>query len=339
MKRYTWLWFALLALCAGLTQAGGLEKKHIVDTAYVAEAMKRGALLWDVRSADDFRKGHIPGALNIGHIGQVLRYEHDEDYLPVPQIEKILGDAGIDPSREIVVYGEKADPFAYFGWFTVGYFGGNNVTVYHGGIDDWRSARKEVSNDPVKPQALALKLKARPELVIGTDEIVSKLNSSVQIIDARTPREFSGEDIRAIRGGHIPGAINIPFQNNWIDPDARAKLAKREVAAKDGMNLKPLDQLKATYAKLDPEKETIVYCQSGVRAAESLAVLKELGFRNLKLYDSSWLGYSNALSTPVEAVTFFNVGQMVGKMDAMQRRLDGMDRLLHEMMKAMKQTP
>lgn len=339
MKQLKWILFAMLALSAGLAQAGGTDKRLIVDTAYVADAMKRGALLWDVRSADDFRKSHIPGALNVGSIGQVLRYDHSEDYLPTPQIEKILGDAGIDPSREIVVYGDKADPFVYFGLFTVQYFGGNNATVYHGGIDDWRAARKEVSNDPVKPQPVALKLKPRADLVIDTDEIVSKLNANVQIVDARTPREFSGEDIRAIRGGHIPGAINIPFQKNWNDPETSIKLAKREVANKDGMNLKPLEQMKALYAKLDPAKETIVYCQSGVRAAESAAVLKDLGFKNVRIYDTSWLGYSNALSTPVEDVTFFNVGQMIGKMDAMQRRLDGMDRVLNEMMKAMKQVP
>ncbi|MBS4095267.1 MAG: hypothetical protein KGZ83_00340 [Sulfuricella sp.] len=336
MKQFKWILFALLALSAGLALAGGADKRLIVDTGYVADAMKRGALLWDVRNADDFRKGHIPGALNVGNIGQVLRYDHSEDYLPTPQIEKILGDGGIDLNREIVVYGDKADPFVYFGLFTVQYFGGNNVSIYHGGIDDWRAAKKEISSEPVKHQTVALKLKPRPELVIDTEEVVSKLNANVQIIDARTPREYNGEDIRAIRGGHIPGAINIPFQKNWSDPDTPLKLAKREVANKDGMNLKPLDQIKVLYAKLDPEKETIVYCQSGVRAAESAAVLKDLGFKNVKVYDASWLGYSNALSTPVESVSFFNVGQMLGRMDAMQRRLDSMERVLNEMMKAMK---
>lgn len=336
MKQLKIMLFAALALCATLAQAGVAEKRLIVDTAFVAEAQKHGALLWDVRGADEYRKGHIPGALNVGDIGKTLRYEHNEDYLPTPQIEKILGDAGIDPAREIIVYGDKADPYVYFGLFTAQYFGANQVYVYHGGIDDWKAARKEISNDPVKPTPIALKLKLRPELTVATDEVVSKLSSNVQIVDARSPKEFSGEDIRAIRGGHIPGAVNIPFQKNWADPDAPAKLAKREVANKDGMGLKPLDQLKALYAKLDPEKETIVYCQSGVRAAESAAVLKDLGFKNVKVYDASWLGYSNALSTPVENATVFNVGLMNSKLDAMQRRIDAMERVLAEIVKAMK---
>lgn len=326
----------LLALFAGLAEAVVLEKRLIVDTAFVADALKRGALLWDVRDAESYRRGHIPGALNIGSIGSALRFDHNEDFLPTAQIEKILGDAGIDPTREIVMYGDKADSSAYFGLFTAQYFGGNNAHVYHGGIDDWRAARKELATEAPKHVPVALKLKTHPELTVDTQEMVSKLGANVQIVDTRSPREFSGEDIRAIRGGHIPGAVNIPFQKNWADPDTPAKLARREIANKDGMGLKSPEQLKALYARLDPDKETIVYCQSGVRAAESAAVLKDLGFKNVKLYDASWLGYANALSTPVENATFFNVGQMNGKLDAMQRRIEAMERVLGEMMKAIR---
>lgn len=326
----------LLALFANLAVASAPEKRLIVDTAFVADAIKRGVLLWDVRDAESYRKGHIPGALNIGAIGSVLRFEHNEDYLPTAQIEKILGEAGIDPAREIVVYGDKADPIGYFGLFTVQYFGGGNVHVYHGGIDDWKAARKETATETPKQAPLALKLKTLPDLTITTEEVVGKIGTGTQIVDARSPKEYSGEDIRAIRGGHIPSAISIPFQRNWSDPDAHAKPVKKEAPNKDGLNLKSPEQLKALYARLDPDKETIVYCQSGVRAAESAAVLKDLGFKNVRVYDASWLGYANALNTPVENVSVFNVGQMNGKLEAMQRRIDAMERVLGEMMKAMK---
>lgn len=328
--------FALLVLFASFAMASAPEKRLIVDTAFVAEAIKRGALLWDVRDTESYRKGHIPGALNIGNIGSVLRYEHNEDYLPTDQIEKILGEAGIDPTREIVVYGNKAEPVVYFGLFTVQYFGGNNAHIYHGGIDDWKAAKKEIATETPKTVPLALKLKTLPDLVVVTDEVVGKIGANVQIVDVRSPKEFSGEDIRALRGGHIPGAINIPFQKNWNDPDIAVRLLKREVANKDGMNLKSPEQLKALYAKLDPVRETIVYCHSGVRAAQTATVLKDLGFRNVKIYDASWLGYANALSAPVENLSIFNVGQMSGKLDAMQRRIEAMERVLGEMMKAIK---
>jgi thiosulfate/3-mercaptopyruvate sulfurtransferase len=118
--------------------------------------------------------------------------------------------------------------------------------------------------------------------------------------------------------------------DNWADPDAQAKLDKKLVTNKDGMNLKPRDPLRSLYAKLDPAKETLVYCQSGIRASGSAAILKELGFRRVRVYDSSWLGYGNKLDAPAENVTFFNVGLMQSRMNAMQRRLEVLEKELAE---------
>ena len=147
----------------------------------------------------------------------------------------------------------------------------------------------------------------------------------MQIIDARTPGEFRGEDIRAIRGGHIPGAINIPYEMNWVDPETPMKLAKKQVTNSSGMSLKPADQLQALYANLDPSKETIVYCQSGARASETAGVLQQLGFKRVKVYDSSWLGYAAMLSAPANNETFFNVGALNGRLTAMQRRIEQLE--------------
>src|SRR5437868_7146571 len=79
-------------------------------------------------------------------------------------------------------------------------------------------------------------------------------NPDVQIIDARTPQEFAGEDIRAIRGGHIPGAINIPYEHNWVDPETPVKLARKEVSSNAGMSLKRTGDLKQLYSRFDPRK-------------------------------------------------------------------------------------
>jgi thiosulfate/3-mercaptopyruvate sulfurtransferase len=155
-------------------------------------------------------------------------------------------------------------------------------------------------------------------------------NPAVQIVDARTPQEFSGEDIRAIRGGHIPGAINIPYEQNWVDPDTLVKLARRQTTSNAGMSLKPVDDLKRLYAKLDPGKETIVYCQSGARASETAGVLQQLGFTNVKVYDSSWLGYGNTLDAPAENVAFFNVGLFNSRLSALQERINQLEKELAE---------
>ncbi len=299
----------------------------IVDTAYVADALKRQAIVWDTRAAAAYKQGHIPGAVNVDDVGVVLRDENSEDYLAAHEIEKVLGAGGIDTSKEVIVYGAKANPYVYFALVTLQYFNAANARVYHGGIDDWKAAGNPVTAEPTRLPAVALKLTARPDLLVETRDVVKKLgNPKVQIVDARTPREFRGEDIRAIRGGHIPGAIHIHYMDNWVDPDTQSKLDKKLVANKDGMSLKPREDLKALYAKLDPAKETIVYCQSGIRASETATILKDLGFKDVKVYDSSWLGYGNTLDAPAENVTFFNVGAMQGKITAMQRRIEALEK-------------
>ena len=289
---------ALLAPTAAL----GAQASAIVDTGYVADASKRGAIVWDTRSAAAYKEGHIPGAVNIGDVGQVLRDENREDYI---------------------------NPYVYFALLTLQYFNAPNAKVYHGGIDDWKAAGQPVATEPSKLAAVALKLQLRPELLVDTTEVLRKMRDpKVQIVDARTPEEYRGEDIRALRGGHIPGALPIHYMENWVDPDTPAKLEKKLVANKDGMNLKPREQLKALYSKLDPDKETIVYCQSGVRASETATVLQDIGFKNVRVYDSSWIGYGNTLEAPAEDVTFFNVGNMQAKMNAMQKRLDALEKEL-----------
>ncbi len=311
--------------------AAAVPIQRIVDTAAVQEAGKRGAIIWDTRSAADYNKGHIPGAVNIGDIGKVLRNDNTEDYIALAKMEKLLGDGGIDPSKEIVVYGDKGNPFVYFGAVTVEYLNGKNAKVYHGGIDDWKAAGQALATEPTKLAAIPLKLTVNPNVTVDTQYVLkAEKRKGVQIVDVRTTGEYSGEDIRAIRGGHIPSAVNIPYEQNWADPDTPAKLAKKQVQTKDGLGLKPVEKIKELYAKLDPNKETIVYCQSGVRASETATVLKDLGFKKVKVYDSSWLGYGNTLDAPADNAQYFNVGALNGRLGAMQKRIEVLEKQLAE---------
>ena len=214
---------------------------------------------------------------------------------------------------------------------TLQYFGGSNVRVYHEGIEDWAAAGRPVSRDARQLPPVALKLEINPNVAVTTKEMVAQLNKpDVQIVDARTPKEFTGEDIRAIRGGHIPGAINIPYEQNWVDPETPGKLARKQVTSNAGMSLKSVEDLRRLYSKLDPKKETIVYCQSGVRASETAGVLQHLGFTNVKVYDSSWLGYGNTLDAPANNVTFFNVGLLTTRLSTLQERVNQLEKELAE---------
>ena len=301
----------------------------IVDGHYVAEAIARNAVVWDVRPAAAYAKGHIAGAISIGDAAKVLRDENTEDFIATDRIEKILGTAGLDPRREIIVYGSRGTWNPYFGLYALQYFGGSNVHVYHDGIEDWVAAGRATSVDAAQLPPVALKLEINPTAAVTTKEMVARLNDpNVQIVDARTPQEFVGEDIRAIRGGHIPGAINIPYEQNWIDPETPAKLARKQATNSGGMSLKATEDLKRLYSRLDPGKETVVYCQSGARASETAGVLQQIGFTNVKVYDSSWLGYGNTLDAPANNVTFFNVGLFNSRLSALQDRVNQLEKEL-----------
>ncbi len=321
-----------LPFLAVLMVAAGASAAPIVGTDEVEAARARGAIVWDVRSEEDYRKGHVPGAVNIDDILVQLRDSKSEDYLPVAQLQQALGDAGIDPSREIVLYGAKAGTGPYFGLITMQWLRGERASVYHGGIDDWKAAGKPVATEPTRLPPIALTLRPDPDQLVSTRQVIDSIDKpGVQIIDARTAREFNGEDVRALRGGHIPGAINIPYEANWADPDTPRKLQRKLVSGKDGFNLKTEEELLRLYEKLDRTKETIVYCQSGVRASNTAAVLQKLGFEKVKVYDSSWLGYGNQIDAPAESVSYFNVGRVNNLLNQLQGRIEALETQLEEL--------
>ena len=319
-------WFKSLVIAGALLVAPlavRADQQEIVDTAYVEQALARGAIVWDAREASDYAAGHIPGAVNFGWVGSVFRDPNREDLPPVAEAEKIFGAAGIDPTaKEIIVYSRKGDSFAYYGLNALRYFGAKQARVYHGGLDDWRAAGKPVAKEATRLAPTTVKLVAQDGVVLWSKEMLERVRAgNAQIVDARTPKEYSGEDIRAVRGGHIPGAMSIPYEQNWQDPQAAAKLARGEVKTRDGMALKDESALRALYAKLDPSKETVVYCQSGVRASETASVLRKLGFRDVKVYEPSWLGYAGMITAPAENEVFVNVGALNGKIATLESQV------------------
>jgi thiosulfate/3-mercaptopyruvate sulfurtransferase len=311
-----------IVLASIYSMAFAQQKTTIIQTDQMQQAITRGAIIWDVRDEKSYLEGHIPGAINIGEVGSVLRDPNKEDYISTEQIQKLFNNAGLDVNRDIVVYGARGNPYTYFGLYTINYFGGKNAQVYHDGIDGWKQTGLPIQKERQTVAPASVVLVAQPQLVVSNEEMLKIAQSkSIQIIDVRTPDEFSGKDVRAIRGGHIPNSVNIPFEDNWQDPATAIKLSKKQVSDNSGMALKNQTDLKKLYANLDPDKETVVYCQSGVRAAETAVVLKTLGFKKVKVYDSAWLGWGNNLKAPVADETFLNVGALNAKLTAMQNKI------------------
>jgi len=321
---------ALLTVAALISITAYAQKNDaIITTEQVQQGIARGAIVWDVRDEKSFLEGHIPGAINIGDAGNTLRDPNKEDYIATDKIQKIFNDAGLDINRDLIVYGARGNPYAYFGLYTINYFGGKQAQVYHDGFDGWKSAGLPIQKERQTSAPVSVTLVPQSQLVVSNTEMLKLAQSkSVQILDVRTPDEYSGKDIRAIRGGHIPNSVNIPFEDNWQDPATAIKLGKKQVADNSGMTLKSDADLKKLYANLDPDKETVVYCQSGVRAAETAVVLKNLGFKKVKVYDSAWLGWGNNLKAPVADETFLNFGALNAKLSAMQNKINQLEEAL-----------
>ena len=323
-KKILLTFFAFISL-----SAFAQKNDAILNTDQVRQAIANGAIVWDVRDEKSFLEGHIPGAINIGDVGNVLRDPNKEDYIPTDKIQKIFNDAGLSIDRDVVVYGARGNPYAYFGLYTINYFGGKRAQVYHDGFDGWKSAGLPIQKERQTSAPVSVTLIPQTQLVVSNEEMLKLAQSkSVQILDVRTADEFSGKDVRAIRGGHIPNSVNIPYEDNWQDPATAIKLGKKQVSDNSGMALKNQADLKKLYSNLDPDKETVVYCQSGVRAAETAVVLKNLGFKKVKVYDSAWLGWGNNLKAPVADETFLNVGALNAKLSAMQNKINQLEEAL-----------
>lgn len=290
----------ILALLVPVAAAAA-PKDAIIDANATLRAATGGAILWDVRRLEEYDRGHIPGAVNIDHAARALLDEKTQLFLPTAQIERRLGNAGIDPRKPIVVYGARGSSYAHFAAWALEYFGAKNVRVFHDGYEGWVEARRHTSTRATGRSPVKLKLTPNPKAIATTDEVIARLDDpNVQFLDVRRPSEWSGEESETLLGGHLPRATLVPYNAAYVDPDAPAKLMKQEIQEAGGMSLKPDVELQALYAALDPAKETIVYCHTGIRAALTAHVLRRLGFRSVKVYLASWLEYGNRPDARVE---------------------------------------
>jgi thiosulfate/3-mercaptopyruvate sulfurtransferase len=211
----------LKTIALSLWMVAPVHAARIVDTAEVDQAMARGAIVWDIREAEPYRQDHLPGAVNVGvRVCSQLRTPITWDYVPTQRIIGRLGAWGIDPRKEIILYADKGSACPYFILASLELVGADNAHVYHGGIDDWRAAGRPVASAPTVLPPVTLDLKQRPGVIVSTDEVRSSLaRKDVQILDVRTPNEFVGVDVRALRGGIFPARATSPMSKTGSTPN------------------------------------------------------------------------------------------------------------------------
>lgn len=255
----------------------------------------------------NYDRGHIPGAV-LFDWKRDINDPATRDILSKNKLLELFNRSGIRDDTRLVLYGDFNNWFAAFAFWVFKYHGVQNVSILDGGRKKWLIEGKPTTPNPRDKDGYLSSyakgnfslLKPDESLRVYKDYVLKGLGDSTRIlVDVRDPSEFSGEILappeypteRAQRGGHIPGALNIPWE--------------QAVNAADG-TFKSRKDLEALYLSkgVTPDKEVITYCRIGERSAHSWFVLKYLlGYPNVKSYDGSWAEWGNSVGIPIETVS------------------------------------
>ena len=239
---------------------------------------------------------HIPNALKISWQND-LRSKEWRDYISKSEFEALMSKLGITNETKVILYGDKANWFACAAFWLFRYYGHEELYILDGGRKKWKDEGKPITNEIIQVNKTTYKAKDRDESIRAylyeIKKSIAENRKDFILVDIRSPMEYSGEIVSVLPeesayiGGHIPGAVNIPWNEN-VNQD---------------WTFKSVEELKKLYESkgVTPDKEVIVYCRIGERSAINWFVLKEiLKYPRVKNYDGSWTEWGNSVRTKVK---------------------------------------
>jgi thiosulfate/3-mercaptopyruvate sulfurtransferase len=262
---------------------------HLDDPAVRVLESDEDVLLYDI--------GHIPGALKIDWHND-LNDPVVRDYIDREQFQALVRRLGLAEDTTVVFYGDRNNWWATYALWVFELFGFRNGKILDGGRAKWEAEGRPMVTDvpTVTPSRYVAQQRDDARIRAFMSDVREHVRKHGKLVDVRSPDEFSGAKLHmpdypqegAMRGGHIPGARNVPWSR---------------AANADG-TFRSADELRALYereAGLEPSDDVVAYCRIGERSSHTWFVLKYLlGYDRVRNYDGSWTEWGNAVRAPIE---------------------------------------
>ena len=243
-----------------------------------------------------YEQGHVEGAVGWNWQTQ-LQQSVRRDLISKEELEQLLGSSGVDNDTTVILYGDNNNWFAAWAFWQLKYHGHKDVRLMNGGRAKWVAENRPVTTVASSHAPKSYTASAPDESVRAyRDQVLAAVNAGgISLVDVRAPAEYSGELLAPAnlpqegsqRGGHIPGAMNIPWAS----------------AVQEDGTFKSADELGALYGGkgIDGSRETIAYCRIGERSSHTwFALTQLLGFTNVRNYDGSWTEWGSIVRAPIE---------------------------------------
>ncbi len=263
-------------------------EEHINDPDIVIVESDEDILLYEI--------GHIRNSVKFDWQTE-LQDQLIRDYVSKEDFEVLLSEKGISNDHMVVFYGDRSNWWACYAFWTFKVLGHEKCLIMDGGrqkwVDEGRDLVKEVPERPKTDYKVSV---VDESIRAFRDDVLGHMNSDKPLVDVRSPKEYSGELLHmeaypqegALRGGHIPGAVNVPWAT----------------AANEDGTFRSADELVEIYEKgqgLSKDQDVIAYCRIGERSSHTWFVLTYLlGFENVRNYDGSWTEWGNLVRAPIE---------------------------------------